>query len=208
MKEKLKPGHEVLLWKLLLTGEEPKISEARPGVSTKEIQYIVDAGIICLEKRGRSKHITLTEKAWDWLPNNPPQGIERSRSPECARVLHEILGKLVSYIQQNDLSIHDVLAETGFLAGDVPEVDIEQAIVSACEALSKGKHNVRIKLSILRKQLEDISKKTLDRVLLEMAKKERIALMPLDDSTEIQSEDIDAGIDIAGFTQHIIYIKS
>ena len=67
----LTPLQTLLLFKLLFTGEEPPMSQVKPGLSPQDRRRLEQLGLIALEKRkGRSgrlaNHIVLTDRAWQW----------------------------------------------------------------------------------------------------------------------------------------------
>ncbi len=206
----LKPGHEILLWKLLLTGEEPMLSKARPSVSSKDLAPLIKAGIIVLEQRGRAKYITLTDKAWVWAGSTSPQSMNRSTSRESAAVLHTLIERLVDYIQHHEVPLIELVGSSEahqLTISQVPGNEICQQIVKAYDILSSGERNVRVRLSDLRRQLQIIPREQLDPILLQMELDQMVSIMPIDDPADRKPEDEVAAIEIAGLKKHIVYLR-
>ncbi|MCF2972764.1 hypothetical protein L1047_16335 [Synechococcus sp. Nb3U1] len=198
----LLPKNEILLWRMILTGEEPTKSQVKPAHSSRDRKPLEENGLIEYKtqvKGGkRSTCLVLTDKAWDWATKTPPSAIERSKSPQAAAVLQLVLAKLVSYLERQNLSLVDIIRP--------PEpISLDQRILLSCQELG-GRHQ-RVYLSDLRKKLSDLPRNRLDQELLQMEAQDQVAIMPLDDPLSITPEIDAAAIDILGYKKHILRLK-
>lgn len=114
----LLPKNEILLWKLLLTGEEPAKSQVKPKHSAKELKLLEESGLIeyktVVEKGRRITRIALTDKAWDWASTTPPTAMAYSKSPAASVVLQKVLEILVAYSHRAKIALVDILKPAPF----------------------------------------------------------------------------------------------
>ena len=221
-----KPGQALLLWNLLITGEEPAMSKAKPELKPAERRSLVDAGLIQLERRGRSQHLVLTDRAWDWAVEN--FDVELAKTPSSSPVLQKLLLLLGKHLQSHHVSLSSFLrpasatanssdeaASTAEDAGAKIEVptsndisnDIEEKIRQAYmkianDIASKGSE-VGVRLAELRQQLK-FTTAEIDTTLRQMQLAGELVLMPLEDPTAITPEDEQAAVDIDGYKYHIV----
>lgn len=93
------PLQALVIFRLLFTGHEPKLSEEKQ-LKRKSRDELIQAGFLELEKRGRSQHIRLTDKAWDWAAHNLDTEISpRARTVDAFQAL---LSKLKEYLSSNE----------------------------------------------------------------------------------------------------------
>ncbi len=216
MKIKLSPKQNLVLWQLLITGDEPAQSKVKPPLTPKERKALVDSGLIELEQRGRVKHIVLTDKAWAWASEQKLDALSKSND---ATLLVRLINKVQDYLQTNNVSFAEFLTPP-VPAGEAKESPAEEAgtlgaltnslneqIQAAYYNVTKGQWNVRVRLSDLRKQLVHTSKDAIDAALRQMQLDGHSVLMPLDDPQEIEAEDEEAAVNIAGDRRHIVYMK-
>jgi hypothetical protein len=95
------------MWNLLITGDEPAVSKVRPELKPTERKPLKDAGLIELVKRGRSTHIVLTDKAWDWASEHFDE--ELWKSTFAVPVLQALLKKLGSYLKHHKIPLVEFL---------------------------------------------------------------------------------------------------
>lgn len=206
----LLPKNEILLWRMILTGEEPTKSRVKPAHSSKDRKPLEENGLIEYETRVESGRrltcLVLTDKAWDWAARIPPSAIERSKSPQAAAVLQLALATLMSYLARQNLSLADVIRTRDPLPSHQLSQPLAQRILLACQELG-GQHQ-RVYLSDLRKKLSDLPKACLDRELLQMEAQDQVAIMPLDDPLSITPEIDAAAIDILGYKKHILRLTN
>ncbi len=101
------PKQALILWKLLFTGEEPAQSKVKPELKPKEREPLVAAGLIEKQKRGRSTHLVLTDKAWEWAVDH--FDAEVMKSMYAGPVLRALLTKLKLYLAQSGVSLAELL---------------------------------------------------------------------------------------------------
>lgn len=216
--ETLGPKEVLLLWVLLFTGAEPKISELRPNIGVDRRKKLERLGLIALEKRyspsksGRkypAQHVTLTDKAWLWATEH--LDAEFSRTSNAAPALHGLLLKLKAYLAANDMPLAALLSAGNKqrLNDDVSSVaePVDETIVAAYLALTHGKWHVRVRLAELRPRLAHIDRKRLDEALLRMQREDRLVLYPNDDSFDMTHEDEDAALYVGANPRHILYMR-
>jgi hypothetical protein len=223
-----KPGQALLLWNLLITGEEPAISKAKPELKPAERKSLIEAGLIQLEKRGRSQHLVLTDKAWDWAVEN--FDVVFAKTPAASPILQKLLLLLGQHLQSHHVSLSSFLrpdsqsslnvenlehekTQPGEPSGVNSEMrslssnEMQDRISQAYTAVAKSSHESRVRLSKLRQHLTDLPQVAIDQTLCEMELAGKLILMPLEDPTEINPEDEQAVLDIDGYKCHIVYMK-
>lgn len=210
MSSKPKPTEALILWDLLLTGEEPAMSKVKPDLKRSKREILVKEGFIELEKRGPSTHIVLTDQVWDCALDDLV--VEGTKSTHAATALQHLLGKLKDYLQFHDISLEEFLRPQSEAITEsdsrlsTPK-DLEEKIREAYSKVSGGSYNVRVRLSELREHLDNLPREEIDKVLSEMQLAEKLVLMTLDDPQEIFPEDEKAAIDMGGPKRHILYMK-
>ncbi|MEO0517132.1 MAG: hypothetical protein AAF171_07510 [Cyanobacteria bacterium P01_A01_bin.116] len=216
-----KPTPSLVLWELLVTGEEPAMSKTKPNLEAADRKRLAEAGLIELETRGRATHILTTDKAWDRALDDLI--VEGSRSPYASTVLQHILTKTKQFLSKNDISLAEFLRSEDSVAAssdteetsdnesgseaEASSTELAEKIKVAYTKVSEGRYNVRVRLAALRKHLESFSKKDIDRVLGEMELSESLVLMSLNDPQDIQDKDEAAAVDVGGQKRHIVYMK-
>lgn len=220
----LLPKSEILLWKLLLTGEEPTKSQVKPKHRAKELKLLEEKGLIecktVVEKGRRTTRLVLTDKAWDWASTTPPTAIARSKSPEAAAVLQKALAILVDYAQRENVPLARILKPSLGGAAPVPtgqtqswevsegEVDPNflEKVFRTCEEM--GGRYYLVYLSDLRKRFPDVPSWLLDQALLTLNRQAKIVLMNLDDPLSITPEIEAAAIDLYGYKKHVLRVRN
>jgi hypothetical protein len=214
----LTPKQTLLVWVLLFSGDEPSLSNAKPGLTSKERTPLEEAGLIRLDKRGRSKHIVLTDKAWGWAAAHLDAAFSAG-SPAAAPALAGLLRRLKSYLEVQDLALADFLhphplqpkpeakPSSGSVSAASP-ADIETSVVRAYLQASGSIWNVWIKLAEIRRRLPDVPRADLDRELLRLEKAKRAILYPIEDSDALHREDEAAALTVAGFKRHIVLMRA
>ncbi|ASC73272.1 uncharacterized protein XM38_042360 [Halomicronema hongdechloris C2206] len=215
----LTPKLDLVIWSLLITGDEPMMSKVKPGITPTERKKLIDAGLIRLEKRGRASHIVLEDKAWDWLATrlqSPDFTVEfPSRATTAIPTFQVLLGKVGEFLRSHNISLAEFLnppPESHKLNNDdlekVAEVDLTKHIHAAYTKITGGQYSVRVRLSDLRHNLSNFSRAEVDSALRNMELAGHVVLMHLDDPDEIKPEDEAAAVDIDGHKSHILYLKA
>ena len=218
------PKQTLLVWVLLFTGTEPTITDVKPKISPKERDQMAEAGLIRLEKRGRSKHIVLTDKAWGWAAEHLDAAFS-TQSLAAASALAGLLKRLKSYLEVRNLALIDLFRpqppKPEFASRPAPEPaapaspvlveeaapSLEASVVRAYLQASGSIWNVWVKLAEIRRRLPNISRPDLDRELLRLERVKKAVLYPLDDPQAIRPEDATAALDVAGFKRHIVLMR-
>ncbi|MEW6265728.1 MAG: hypothetical protein AB1641_21865 [Thermodesulfobacteriota bacterium] len=215
------PKQALALWGLFFTAQEPMISKWKPALTAKERREIEAAGLIELVKRGRAKHVRLTEQAWTWAPAHLDDEISPSRF--AAEALAGLLAALKRSLELRKLNLKEFLVplaeaeagpvvEAGIEAGvERPAaLDLAERIREAYLQASGGQSNVRVRLFDLVRLLPDVAKPRLDAELLAMQRQQRygLVLWSLDDPWDIGVEDDRAAVDLGGVKRHIVYMEA
>lgn len=211
-----KPGQALLLWNLLITGEEPAMSKAKPELKPAERKALVEAGLIRLERRGRSQHLVLEDKAWDWAVEHFE--VELAKTSSASPILQKLLLLLGQHLQSHQVSLSSVLrpTSTAMISTENAMIsetsssasNLEDRIRQAYSQVVTHPSEVGVRLVQLRQQLSDFSAKEIDRTLRQMQLAGELVLMALEDPTEITPADEQAALDIDGQKCHIVYQKS
>jgi hypothetical protein len=204
------PKQALVMWHLLITGNEPKLSDVKPELKPAERKPLEEAGLIALEKRGRSKHMVLTDRAWEWALDH--FDAEVSKSSSAAPVLQTLLVKLKAYLQLHAIPLAELLGPqdeqvVGSGITPIPPHNLEEKVRAAYTSVAGGTYNVRVRLSELRRYLDELSREEVDSTLLAMQLEGKLVLMHLDDPQEITLEDEQAAVDVSGHKRHLVYMK-
>jgi hypothetical protein len=205
------PKQALVMWRLMVMGEQPKQSEVRPDLPPMEREALVRAGLIRLEKRGRAKHLVLEdESAWAWATEHLDTPIANSQA--AAPVLHQLLKQLKGYLARREQTLADLFtrppepAEEGTTNGNA-SITLEERIRTAYLAESGGNFNRRVRLCHLRARLESMPRLEVDAALITMQNQGRLVLYMLDNPAERHAEDEAAALTIGGEKQHILYME-
>lgn len=209
MTVELTPKLDLVIWSLLITGDEPMMSQLKPGITPTERNKLVDAGLIRLEKRGRASYVVLEDKAWDWAAARLQSDNFAVKFPSQATTaiptFQVLLEKLGIFLRSRHISLAEFLDPPSTLKDDSPEERLRQAYADISQASS----GFAVRLAKLRQRLSTMPAAQLDEVLLTMQQGGILSLMPMEDPEEIGSEDEAAAIDMGdGDKRYFVYIKS
>ena len=182
------------------------MSRLRPNLSPRERGQLERAGLIELERRGRARHVTLTDDAWSWVANHLDAEISPSRYAVLA--LSGLLAALKIHLDRQRITLAEFVAPQQ-TAGP-PDIDLADRIRAAYFQASDGGSNRRVRLTDLRPFLSDLPKVLVDAQLLRMHREGRygLVLWSLDDPWDTSPEDQEAAVDIAGVKRHILYMET
>lgn len=86
-------------------------------------------------------------------------------------------------------------------------IDIPGLIEDAYRRITHNQENIRVRLADLRREIPAIDRDELDRALIDMADKGRVALYPLENPLEIGDDDRTAALYVpSGHVRHIVYL--
>lgn len=211
MSSELSPKQALVLWHLLITGEEPMMSKVKPNISPTQRKLLVEAGLIRLEKRGQPTHIVLEDKAWDWAVEN--FNVELSRTPYAAPILQALLTKLGQYLNGQQVSLAEVLTTPDgpnpseeLTAEDIqvanataPSTDeLTEKVRQAYLRIPGNETGFRVRLHQLRSHLPGLSEQQTNQALLAMQAQGEILLLAAEDLQELTAADESAAIDMGG----------
>ena len=205
MNKDIGPRHVLLMWNLLFTGTEPKLSETRPNFTKKQLAPLIDDGLIVLEKRGRANHLVLTDRAWRWSEEHLDAPF--SHSLNAAPPLKALLPKLKAYLAQTGTPLAELLTAVPPASAEPPREHIDAAIRSAYLELSGGRWETRLRLAQLRARLAGYARAAQDEALLRMQREGRLVLYPLDDPQDTSAADREAALFLGGAPRHLVYMK-
>ena len=205
----LTPKQVLVLWNLLFSGKEPKISELKPELRPGERKTLENSGLIEFEKRDGAKYAVLTEEAWAWASDHLTAPI--TRSPHAAIALGGLLKALQHHIDNNDWTLAEFMApllEEMETEDDLFE-DLSERIRTAYLELTGGQLAVRVRLAELIEKLPGIDVEMLHQHLVGMQTSGQFGLVlwSLDDPREIGPEDERTAVKIAGAKRHILYLE-
>lgn len=210
MSNKLSEKQALVIWSLLITGEQPKISEIKPKMTIAQCKPLEEAGLIRLEGK-RPTYIVLEDKAWDWAIGNfeskfPP----RSQS---IHILQALLTKLGHYIDTRQVSLAEVLTAsepTDIVDENTSKVinsadlnslstdDLSEKVRQAYFSIPDGNDGFRVRLHELREHLPGLSKQQTNEAFLAMQEQGEISLLAAEDLQELDADDESAAIDMGG----------
>jgi len=202
------------LLRLLFIPEEPAISKLRPALPVDKRKELIDAGLIALEKRGRTQHLLLTDRGWAWSADNLrrlcPKTLNQLR-PEILAAILEAFGKNMTLRELSlaELVRPEMLFDAPLFKSSASEQGAEHLpsrILLVCQQLTEGRPGDRIRLADLRNALPDIERSLLDETLLMMQSTNEVVLSTLE-RFEINTNDKAAEIRVAGLPRHVIYLK-
>ncbi len=211
MNHEIKPLELLFLWRLAVAGGEDWLKDIKPDPKSPARKRLQANGVIEQEKRkspsgrGAPVFVSLTEKGWGWLGDHLDADLS-TRTPAGTEVLHRLLMRLKTFIDQKQLSLGDLILLNARKPAD-DEQDMEDRVASAYFSISKGRNNVRVRIADLRHVLESIPRLKLDQALLDMASSGKASLYRLDNPAEIQAEDRDAVLlTPSGEERHVVYV--
>lgn len=203
-----------MLWSLAVArpGEEPSRSSCRPKLSAEERVQLIKAGLIEEEKRGRASHLLLADKGWEWAERQDQ--LRLSLSINASVVLEKLIQALRHYLTLHDVRLAEVIGSIPLsedpgkcMVARAPSVELKEQVRNACLAITGSQLQRRVRLSDLRRDLAHIPREELDQTLKNMDRVREIQLMTLEQALEVNTEDIDAALSIAGQPMHILYLS-
>jgi len=211
MNHEIKPLELLFLWRLAVAGGGDWLKDIKPDPESPARKRLQANGVIEQEKRkspsgrGTPVFVSLTDKGWGWLGNHLDADLS-TRTQAGTEVLHRLLVRLKTFIDQKQISLGDLI-----LPGETDETvggdNVEDRVTRAYFSLSKGQTNVRVRIADLRHLLSSIPRLKLDQALLDMASSGKASLYRLDNPAEIHAEDRDAVLHTpSGEERHVVYL--
>jgi hypothetical protein len=188
------------------TEREPMMSKA-PIASAKMRNDLVKKGLITEEKRGRAKHLALTDAAWAWAGEHLSTPLPKTQ--RAAKVLGSVLKRLEAFLVAHDAALGEFvggsIASRTSQRATVPD-GIEELVRGVYLELSHGRLRERVRLKDLRPRVP-AGRELLDSVLERLQREGKLVLMRLDNPQELTRDDDDAALHIAGNPRHLVYLE-
>lgn len=211
---------DLVVWKLLITGEEPMMSKLKPNLTPTERAPLVEQGLIRLEKRGRAQHIVLEDSAWDWVTRRIQSEDFNVSFPATATTaipaFQALLVKLAAYLRSHDIPLSEFLVT---VQSPSPTEQPSEPLKSAARSLEarireaysqipESQSGFRVRLSKLRQNLGNLPPDLIDETLRQMQRRGELSLMGAEDLQEVTRDDEKAAIDLgSGDKRYFIYLK-
>lgn len=188
----------VFLFELVFSGREAKMSE----LDKTHREALLRAGLIELEKRGRTTYLHASDKGWTWVDEHLAADLKRTQARAAFVAL---LARVRDYLRAQDLPLAEFVRPRRAQTEALP---IEQLVRNACLSLGSGTTRTRVRLADLRGALPALSRTQLDDALLEMMRRRELALFPIDNRRELKPEDDGAALDLSGVPHHVVYLEA
>lgn len=88
------------------------------------------------------------------------------------------------------------------------DTSLTHRVEAACLELANGERKQRVRLSALRASLEDVSRVSLDRALLEMQDQGRAVLYRDDNTAALTAADHEAALIVGNAPRHLVYLET
>jgi hypothetical protein len=200
----------MLLFGLLARHGESLQAQLAPAVKKADREALARAKLIGVGKRGRGFHLNLTDTGWAWVATHLSAEL-----PPQQRALSDLLGRLAEHLSRTNTTLADFI-------GDIPEetpppkpskppspATLRKRIEAAYLKITDGRRDEAVRLSLLRAELSDLDRPTVDAALARILKGDKSAsLMRQDDPRQLNQADRDAAFSPAGDPFHVIWISS
>lgn len=189
-------------------GRVEKIGDLKPDLDAKLRAELVGRKLIEQKKGNRSIALELTDGGWRWVMENLDS--ELPAKEQVAGVLMNVLKSLAGFLRTNRIDIQDVISQRQVIHRDdstessAPSPKAE--LLSAAEALG-GASAPQIRLRDLRPKLWNYSRQQVDAAIRELQIEGAVSVIPIDLPTDIDENDREAAIEIAGKPRHAIVVR-
>ncbi|KMO32125.1 hypothetical protein VQ02_24330 [Methylobacterium variabile] len=221
MSETPTPQQALVLWRLLGRQGTALNSEIAPKKAERDA--LQKAGLLAVEKEGRSSRLTVTDKGWNWAG-----GHLRDPLPPNVRVLEDWLTRLHHHLEATGATLADFVGPAPerpppepkgrasrtkrpatkaprTLSGGQLRTRIEQAYL----ACTDGRRARAVRLSALRAQLADLDRATVDAGLAAILSGDKsIRLTRISDPKALDAAEREAAYNPAGEPFHEIWIQA
>jgi hypothetical protein len=160
------------------------------------------AGLLKTTQVGRRYIHEVTPQGIDWCENELASVETPPRSGPLARVLFDVLRKVITHLRGSNIKLIDILRPAD---GSAP-VDLESMIRGAYHELASGPQDW-VRLAKLRPKLDGADRAEVDDTLFTMTKTGLVHLAPAANNRALTSEDHFAAIDVNGEANHLLAIE-
>jgi hypothetical protein len=223
LKYDLKPTQTLILFGLLARHGACAQAELIPKVNKADREALVEKKLVTVGKLGRGLKLTLSDSGWAWTATNLSAAL-----PPAQRTLSELLIRLSEHLKKSGETLADFIGSKPQDALPQPPVRprsrrslpstepkslspaaLRKRIEAAYLALTHGRKNETVRLALLRAELSDLDRATVDAALGRILKGDKTAsLMRHDDPHQLDQTDHDAAFTPAGEPFHVIWISS
>jgi hypothetical protein len=221
--QNLIPTQALLLFSVLVRHGVSPQADLVPKVKKFDREDLAKKKLISVEKAGRGFQLTLSDLGWAWVAANLTAEL-----PTPQLTLSLLLRRLDEHLKKTDETLADFIGQTPEKAPAVKSSDkvvklrprtgkakpptakaLRNRIETAYLELTKGRKNEAVRLALLRKQLSDLDRETVDSALGRILKGDKKAsLLRHDDPHQLETEDHEAAFAPAGEPFHVIWISS
>ncbi|MFH6784459.1 MULTISPECIES: hypothetical protein [Methylobacterium] len=216
MSETPTPAQALILWRLLGRHGTALNSEIAPKKPARDA--LVRAGLLAVEKEGRSSRLTVTDKGWHWAG-----GHLRDPLPPPQRVLQDWLTRLHHHLDATGATLAEFVGPAPERAppekttrssasraprGPTPR-RLRARIEAAYLACTGGQTARPVRLSALRAALSDLDRATVDAGLAAILRRdETMRLTRISDPKALDAAERAAAFSPAGEPFHEIWIQA
>lgn len=229
------PAQTLILWCLLARHGRAPQGEVVPAVKKADREALAAAGLIAVEKSGRSFVLSVTDRGWHWAGDHLDAAL-----PPAFRVMQDWLARLGGHLEQSGRTLADFIgappepaepAETAPKKASAKKGPAKKAagektarpsakkkpgaaalrarIEEAYLALTGGARARAVRLSDVRAQLAEFDRATVDAGLARILKGDKTArLSQLSDPKALTAADREAAYSPAGEPFHLLWIQA
>lgn len=225
MSETPTPAQALILWRLLGRQGTALNSEIAPKKAERDALH--KAGMLAVEKEGRSSRLTVTDKGWNWAGQHL-----RDPLPPTMRVLQDWLTRLHHHLDATGGTLAEFVgpaperapperkpprprkpsskAKSVLRKAALPDQDrLRARIEQAYLACTGGRKAAPLRLSALRGALADLDRATVDAGLAAILSGDpSIRLTRISDPKALDAAERDAAFEPAGEPFHEIWIHA
>lgn len=198
------------LWELLFTHGGSALNKdmtLKDACTGDRRTRLVRAGLIEVEREGRTFRVSLLDAGWDWAATNLDAPFW-AQTKLAAPVLAGVLARLRDGLSAHDLVLADLFPcpEAPLSSSTARPEDLHDRIRDVCLAVGGGAGRVRIRIAELRTRLADVPRAELDAALRALEAGGALRLFPLDDPRSIDETDRHAAIGSGDHARHLVYL--
>ncbi|MCJ2057937.1 hypothetical protein MKL09_15385 [Methylobacterium sp. J-048] len=223
------PAQTLILWCLLARHGRAPQGEVVPAVKKADREALAAAGLIGVEKSGRSFVLSVTDKGWHWAGDHLDAAL-----PPAFRVMQDWLARLDGHLGQSGRTLADFVGAPPEPASKTVSAKkispkktagektvrpsakkkpgaaaLRVRIEEAYLALTGGARAKAVRLSEVRAQLAELDRATVDAGLARILKGDRTArLSQLSDPKALTQADREAAYSPAGEPFHLLWIQA
>ena len=196
------PRQTLYMLRLTFGAVEPRLQDLKPPLEPVALRKQLEAqGLIRLEKRGRHRHVLLTDKGWQWMQAHLDARIDTASGAAAGLVLKDLLPRLRSFLENKGFALAELFAH-----GDSMAPECSQRTRATLLELGQGRAQQRLTLAQVRAALPQLSRDALDAALLELQRSGAVALYHEDNPAQRSAEVEAAALQLAGSRYHLVYL--